>query len=343
MASLPNIETHNVDQRTALVTGATGGLGRHLVPKLVAAGYRVRANGRNAQTGTTIAGPQVEFVAGDLGEPGLADRLMRNVDVVFHCAALSAPWGKRASFIAANVTATQELVDAAKSHTCKRFVHVSSPSVTFRFADQLAITEDAPLPRQFANDYAATKAASERIVLACANSLKAIVLRPRGLFGEYDTVLVPRLLHIARGGRMPVFNGGSAIVDVTYAGNVADVLILCDAPGAPPGVYNITNDEPVSVRDLLTRVFKALGRDVRLIPAPYRLLHTVAGSLEWGARTFAITREPPILRYSLGLMRYSQTLDIAKARTRLSYSPAVTIDEGLARFARWHQRSERTA
>ena len=138
---------------------------------------------------------------------------------------------------------------------------------------------------------------------------------------------------------MPVFNEGQALVDVTYAGNVADALLLCDRAAAPPGIFNITNGEPVTVRDLLIRVFRALQRNVRLVSVPYWIVSLAAGVLEKTARALHTSREPKLLRYPIGLMRYSQTLDINSARDRLGYAPRVSIDEGLARYALWYSQN----
>jgi len=323
--------------RLALVTGATGGLGRHLVGKLTDAGYHVRASGRNQNVGDKLASTGAEFVPGDLRDDGHIHRLAKHADVVFHCAALSSPWGKATDFQTANVAVTRSLARAAIASGCQRFVHVSSPAIYFRFTDQIGIREDAELPGRFANHYAETKAMAElEVHKACEGRIPASIIRPRGIFGEYDDGLVPRLLEMARGGRIPVFNNGRAIVDVTYAGNVADAMLLCDRSKAPSGAFNITNGEPVSVRDLLARLFEALNLDVKLVPAPYSLLYAIAGGWELAARTFDLENEPRILRYSLGLMNYSQTLDITAARTQLHYHPAVSIDEGLKRFARWY-------
>jgi nucleoside-diphosphate-sugar epimerase len=172
---------------------------------------------------------------------------------------------------------------------------------------------------------------------AASDRLKVSIVRPRGIFGEYDSVLVPRLLHLARNGKMPVFNDGKALVDVTYAGNVADAMLLCDGEDAPSGTFNITNGEPIAIQDLLGRVFRALSLNVKLVPAPYRVLSSVASGWEFAARVLDLKTEPKLLRYTLGLMNYSQTLNISAAREKLGYTPNVSIDEGLKRFAAWYQ------
>ena len=306
-----------MSKRLALVTGATGCLGQHLVGKLLDEGYLVRASGRNHAIGACLHGGATEFVAGDLQDTRLVRQLCSGVDVVFHCAALSSPWGPHRAFRAANVEVTRSLTDAALAAGCRRFVHVSSPSIYFDFADRLAIRESDPLASRFANHYAASKAEAEEVVLAAADmGLSTTILRPRGIYGEFDTALAPRLLEMARSGRVPLLRGGTALVDVTYAGNVADAMVLSDRPDAPGGIYNITNGEPLTVRDLLSQTFQALGRDVRLVEVPYGPLSTLAGGWEWTAAALGLA-EPRLLRYTMGVMAYSQTLNISAARRDL--------------------------
>ena len=326
--------------RRALVTGATGGLGRHLVQKLKQAGYQIRASGRNRVIGQSLIDRNVEFVEGDLRQSGLVAALVKDCDVIFHCAALSSPWGKKEDFISMNVTVTQQLVDAALSEGVESFIHVSSPSLYFNFSDHLNISETEPFPPSFVNHYASTKAQSETVLQkAFTQGLKTVTIRPRGLFGEYDTVLIPRLLEVANKGVMPLLNQGKAIVDVTYAGNVADAMILCDrnCVEVQGEVFHISNNDPVSVQVLLKKVFAALKINVRFLPVPYHVVFGVAKVWETTSKILNLKTEPKLLPYSVGLLNYSQTLDISSAQKAIGYKPKVSIDEGLDRFATWYK------
>ena len=80
--------------------------------------------------------------------------------------------------------------------------------------------------------------------------------------------------------------------------------------------------------------FCPLGLSARLRSVPYPLAAAVAAAGEWWA-DHVTHREPRVTRYSLGLLAYSQTLDISAARRELGYEPKVSIDEGLRRYADW--------
>ena len=322
----------------ALVTGATGGLGLNLVERLVSDGHQVDGTGRNYAIGKQVSDMGAVFTPARLEDGDALRKLCHNIDVVFHCAGFSSPWGQRDDFVTANIVGTTNIVSACLEAGVRRLVHVSTPSIYFNFKDRFDVSETADLPDKFVNDYAATKRDAENIVMqAATQGLEVIILRPRGIFGPHDTALFPRLIKVAKRGRIPLFDGGNAIIDVTYVENVVDAMVL--ASGAPVDVtgqaYNITNAEPISVRKLLEKTFKALQLDVSFLTLPYRPALVVAGAMEVIAGLLPNRPEPPLTRYSVGVLSKSQTLDISAAKECLGYQPQVSIEDGIERFAAW--------
>ena len=99
--------------------------------------------------------------------------------------------------------------------------NVSTPSIYFDYLDQHKVPETF-ISRHFVNDYAYTKFLAEQEV-AAATDLSSVIIRPRGIFGEYDTAVLPRLLKISEKGFLPLIRrsgreAGGALVDVTYVG-----------------------------------------------------------------------------------------------------------------------------
>ncbi|MBF1281257.1 MAG: NAD(P)-dependent oxidoreductase, partial [Neisseria sp.] len=237
--------------KKAIVTGATGGLGRNLVQTLLAQDWQVAACGRNAEIGKMLG---TEFHAFDLSDRNQTLKAFSEADIVFHCAALSSPWGRYEDFYRANVTATQNVLAAIRHHHIGKLIHVSTPSIYFDYLDQHKVPETF-VSRHFVNDYAYTKFLAEQEV-AAATDISSVIIRPRGIFGEYDTAVLPRLLKISERGFLPLIRrcgreAGGALVDVTYVGNVVHALMLAaevDAPRAMP--FNITNGEPQTIATL---------------------------------------------------------------------------------------------
>ncbi len=322
-----------------LVTGATGFLGRAAAVRLRGLGWDVTGLGRDGNIGRRLAAQGISFVQADLRNRRAIEDACAGHDYVVHCAALSSPWGSYRTFYETNVSGTEHVVSACVRHGVRRLVHVSTPSVYFDYRDRLLVAEDAELPRKPANAYAATKLVAERVVADAAESgLSSIIVRPRAVFGPGDTSLFPRLLRVNESRGIPLIGGGEAQLDLTYVDNAVDGLVrACIAPESSAGeIYNLSNGEPVKLIDLLRRLFDLLELPLhtRRVSRPAAL--AAGRTMEWLYKAFpSLGAEPPFTRYTVGLLAYSQTLDLAKARQALKYEPRIPLDEGLRRFADW--------
>lgn len=318
-----------------LVTGASGFIGSHVVGRLRALGHAVHATGRDtarlriaAQAGASVAGA-------DLASDALGP-LVDGCEAVVHCAALSSPWDRPENFWRANVVATERLLAASRGAGVRRFVHLGSPSIYFRYADQFDVAETFSPPARWITEYARSKWESEQRVRAAADArFGTLVLRPRAVFGERDNAILPRLLAVAERGWFPLVHGGEALIDVTCVDNLSQaVAAALEADVRADGrAYNISNGAPVRVRELVTMLFDALARDVRLVPIPRRVALALATVAEAAANLRPGRPEPRLTRYGIGVIGYSQTLDITRARTEMGYVPAVSVAEGLSQFA----------
>ena len=324
-----------------LVTGATGCLGGVVAAKLAALGHSVTGTGRDLAKGAALATSGVTFAPAELTNQVLMRALVLQYDVVIHCGGLSSPWGKDIDFQRSNVDGTRILVEAALEGG-QRLVFVSSPSIYFDFSDRIAIADNDPPAPHPVNAYAASKLAAEGIVThAAANGLDGVILRPRAIFGATDTALLPRLLRAAARGYLPLIDNGNAAIDLTYVDNAADALIAAALrPQRFAGqAYNISNGEPITVRDLLQRISAGLGLRVRFLHLPFALAYRVAAILETLAKLRPSRPEPMLTRYGVGVLARSQTLSIAGAQRDLGFKPAVSLDEGLRRtLSAWKAR-----
>jgi nucleoside-diphosphate-sugar epimerase len=331
--------------RRVLVTGATGGLGRNAVDALLAQGIEVLATGRNADIGTQLAAQGVRFFACDLSKrcDEQLQAMMLGVDTVWHCAALSSPWGRRSDFIAANITATQSVLRAAAMAGVARFVHVSTPAIYFDYQHRYSV-EESFQPQQYANDYAATKAQAEQLVQRAAlqhPSMHCSILRPRAIFGPYDQTLLPRLMGAIKAGVLRLPRGGDAVLDMTYAGNVVHAMCLASTiEGYASGtVFNISNHEPLPLKSVLKQLFDVeLKRAIRIESVPYSVLFGLAKTLQVAA--YFTAKEPLLTPYSVGTLNFDMTLDNTLAQQQLGYQPLTTMSDSIARTAIWLMAQE---
>ncbi|WP_144717400.1 NAD-dependent epimerase/dehydratase family protein [Agrococcus jejuensis] len=314
-----------------LVTGASGFLGRAVAAELVAGGHEVRTLQRRR---SGVAG--ASDVLGSLTDAATIARAVDGVEGVVHLAAKVSLAGDPAEFRAVNVEGTRALLDAAAAAGVARFVQVSSPSVAHAGAALVGVGAEPASPEQARGDYARTKAEAELLALARDSASMAVVaIRPHLVWGPGDAQLTERIVDRARRGRLPLLNGGTALIDSTYVDNAASGIAaaLRRADVAHGRAFVLTNGEPRPVGDLMAGICRAAGvREPRWsIPAG---LGRAAGSLVervWAVRPGA--DEPPMTRFLAEQLSTAHWFDQRPIREALDWTPTVSLDEGLARLA----------
>jgi UDP-glucose 4-epimerase len=268
-----------------LVTGGAGFIGSHLTDRLVALGHRVRVVD-NLSTGrlANIAhlDDRIEFVRGDLCDPDVCDSVVRDMEIVFHVAALPSvprsladPWGSHDN----NVNTTVRLLTSARAAGVRRVVYSSSSSVYGDTPSLPKVEAMEPLPR---SPYAASKLSSEQYVLAYARGglVEGVALRYFNIFGPRQTPHSPYaaaiplfMLGALRGEPVTVFGDGRQTRDFTYVENAVEANVLAaagDAARVSGGVVNVGAGERTSLLKLLDLVREVSGRELVVRHAPPR-------------------------------------------------------------------------
>lgn len=321
-----------------LVTGATGFVGNALSLRLKALGHEVLGTGRNLEAGQMLQEQGIHFAACDLRQPDAIADLCQHQDIVFHCAALSAPWGKYTAFYQANVMGTLHVIQGCMEHNIQRLIHVSTPSIYFDEQDRMNVKEDDPLPPKPISLYAKTKLMAEGFVdQAHENGLNVVTIRPRAIFGPGDPSIFPRLLKRLERGQLRIIGEGDNVADLTYIDNVVDALVLCMDSGQHTlgKKYNISSGQPVPLWDMICLLCEKLDHAPPTQFVPYKKAMRLAGFLEWLYGTFFFGMEPPITRFAATALAKSQTLNIDAARQDLGYEPKISTEAGINRFVEW--------
>lgn len=319
-----------------LITGGTGFIGSHIATRLSQLGHSVLILGRNEKKGRALASQGFQFYKADISDEAAVLKAGAGQDCVIHCAGLAAAHGPYDRFYRANVVGTQNVVQACEQNNVKHLVNISSPGVYFNYQDRLNIKESDSLPEKQATYYAATKLRAEEIIdRAVLQGLSAITLRPRGVFGPGDNIYMPALLEKEVAGFFPVVDGGRAYVDMTYIDNAVEAVVLAMEPktGLNGEKFNITNGEPMMLREVVRKLFKSLHQDIRFINLPFSLMYGAGAAMEFLYGFLPTNEKPFFTKYGVRLVATSQTHDIAKAKEKLGYVPKVSLDEGFRRFA----------
>ena len=315
-----------------LVTGGGGFVGGYIVERLLARGYAVRSIGRSPQPELVAKG--VEVVCGDLTDATAVSAVCEGVGAVFHVAARAGVWGSWESFYGPNVIGTRNVLSACRKWQVKRLVYTSTPSVVFNGDSIRGGDESLPYGKNWLCHYAETKALAEQEALA-ANSekLQVVALRPHLIFGPGDPHLLPRVVESVKAGRLRIVGDGSAKVDVSYVGNVADAhLDAFDALERGKGAgqaYFISQGEPVDLWPWLNSILEGLGQPPLTQKIPLPLAYGIGALCEGVWKVLRRRTDPPITRFVAVELAKDHYFDTSKAQHVLGYRPRVPMNEAL--------------
>lgn len=323
--------------RRAFVTGGGGFLGRALVELLVREGVEVVAASRRTYPELEALG--ATSVAMDLGDAADVRRAIAGArpDVVFHVAALTGVWGRRADFERTNFEGTCNVLAACRDAGVGRLVYTSSPSVCFDGTSHRDAGNDLPYPDRFLAAYPETKARAEAAVLAADSpQLATCALRPHLIFGERDPHLVPRLIERARAGKLAVVGAGDNVVSLTYVENAAWAHVDAARRLAPDAAhagkaYFLGQEEPVHLWTWIGELLAALGLppvERRVSP---RVAYAAGAALEGAWRVLRLGGEPPMTRFVALQLAHDHSYDLGPARRDFGYVERVDLAEATRR------------
>ncbi len=323
----------------AIITGATGFIGRNLSEHLNEKGINVIASGRSLEVGKELQKLGIEFNLADITDLSQVQNVFQPADYLIHCAAKTADWGSYREFYETNVIGTRNTIQACRTNDIKRIIFVSTPSVYFSGEDRYNISEDETLPQKQFN-YGKTKLIAEKELLSLGkDGFKSIILRPRAVYGKYDNTIVPRILQLSKKEKFPLINNGQALVDLTYIGNLLDLIMNClDARDNEWNeVYNVSNGDPITIKEWFSTVLKIFNRPFHPKSIPEPAAKIIAGIMESISHLPFGNKKPEMTRFSVGYMAKSMTMSIEKAKTKLNYSPQISNEEGFERYAEWYK------
>src|SRR6478672_3625275 len=244
----------------AFVTGGSGFIGGRLIERLRRDGHDVRALARSETAASRVAELGAEPVRGELGDVEAMRAGAEGCDTAFHAAATLGDWGRREDFERGNVQGTANVLRACADAGVRRFVHVGTEAALMAGEPLVEVDETAPLRPDSPVLYSSTKAQAERAVLdANGGAFETVVVRPRFVWGKGDTTLLPRMVALARSGRLAWIDGGRHRTATTHVENTVEGLVLAADQGRPGNAYFVTDGGSVVFREFVSSLLETQG------------------------------------------------------------------------------------
>ncbi len=309
--------------KKALVTGAAGFIGSHLVEQLIREGAKVRAfvryNSSNSRgfldTLPANVQQEIEVVKGDLRDPHAVYHAVKGVDAVFHLGALIAiPYSYQhpGDVVETNVTGTLHVLMAVRDFQVSRMVHTSTSEV-YGTARYVPMDETHPLQGQ--SPYSASKIGADKIVesFTCSYQTPVVTVRPFNAYGPRQSMraVIPTIINQALHQSEIVLGNLQATRDFTFVEDTARAFIkAAESDTAIGHVVNAGSGFEISVGQLADTIKRMVGRDI-----PIRV----------GMERMRPEKSEVDRLFS----------DSTKAEKLIGWKPAVPLEEGLQRTIDW--------
>lgn len=327
----------------ALVTGASGFIGTHLIKKLQAENLTVRALvRRNSVHAGRLKDVDVDVVEGDLADPEVLAKATQGAKTVFHAGAtLSSNWKEHEQ---TNVKGTESLIEASLANGVERFVHLSTLAVYAldRARRRATVTETYPQHRdpKKMGPYAYSKTEGERMILEAhaKHGLGATILRPGIVFGPYGPVFFPHLGYRYQD-KFILIGGGTNVLPLTYVPNTVDAVYRASVePAAVGQIYNVVDDGEITARRYLELFIETTGAESKIISLPYAVPYLATAAYEV-VSGIGLIKKGATSRAQLKTKRADVRMDSSKAKSELHWQPKIPLEQGMAETFEWYAQT----
>lgn len=308
----------------ALVTGANGFTGAHLVRSLNQQGYTVVGMVRKSSNLTRISNDNIQLVYGDITDRDALRAAMNGVDTVFHTAAyVELGVVNEAEMQRVNVEGTRAVLEVAQELGVSKLVYCSTIGVFGDTKGEVVNETFQRTQKDFSSAYDSTKYQAQQLVDQFAShGFPVVSIMPSGVFGADDPHFGPVIQQFLKGG-LKVWAGGDRITGIVHVDDLANAMILAAQKGKP-GEYYIISAGDLTTREMFEIISQATGIPVpREVPKPLvrfagNLLDPIGRLFKW---------QPPISRERVHYI-YDRCVrvDASKARNELGWHPRSVSD-----------------
>jgi nucleoside-diphosphate-sugar epimerase len=318
----------------ALVTGASGFIGSHLVELLLQKGYTVRCLLRTTSSTAWLKNLPIEIVYGDVFDSVALEKAVQGVDYVYHSAGLTKA-KKKEEYFRANAEGTRLLLNAAikVNPAMKRFVFLSSQTAAGPSPSATPVTEDVePHP---ITTYGRSKRAAEEIMLAAKDRISMTIVRLPAVYGPRDKDIYA-FFKTMRGGLQPVAGFKDKFVSLLHVQDIVRGVVMAGESAVAAGQLYFLSSKRIYGWDEIGKITRqALGRKAFTVRIPEWGIYTVSAFAEFFS---LFSSKPALINFEKAkdMVQDYWTCDSGKAKRDFGYEQQITAEDGIKGTIAWY-------
>jgi len=319
----------------ALVTGATGFIGSHLVELLLKKNHAVRVLLRKTSDTIWLNGLQVEYAYGDLFDEAALHKAVADVDYVYHSAGVTKAKTKE-EYFRGNTEGTKNILEATlrRNPALKRFVQISSQTAAGPSPSKLPVTEEAPCHP--ITSYGRSKLRAEEICLEKRDALPITIVRPPAVYGPRDKDIFEFFNTMSKG-LQPMVGLHEKYVSLIHVSDlVRGFVMAAESDVSKGGIYFISSRSIYGWKEVGEITRRLMARSVVRLRIPAPGVYAIAGVSEF----FGLFSKKPVLinfEKARDMVQSYWTCDSSKAKRDFGYEEEISLEQGIRSTLDWYK------
>lgn len=322
------------NQYLALVTGASGFVGSHLVDLLLSKNYNVRVIARKGSSLKWVKDQLIEIVNCNYDDTEGLKKAVSECDYIFHVAGVIKSKTKEGYF-AGNQVVTRNLLDAVKKSNpnLKRFIHISSQAAVGPGSDDKPIDETAPYNP--VSVYGKSKMAAELEVLKEKDSIPITICRPPSVYGPRDEEVLVFFQTIAKG-LHPLIGFKKKNISLIHITDLVNgILLAAESEIAKGQIYFISSEEYYNWDEVGKLASRLLDKKAVKIRIPHFVVYIVAAFSQF----LSYFRKEAVklsLEFANEMVQQNWTCSVQRAVKELGYRQHIDLETGFKKTIEWY-------
>ena len=324
------------NKEIAVVTGANGFVGSHLVDLLLEKGYEVRCITRKSSNLKWLEGKDVEIHDCGLFHKEGLNKALKDSNYIFHVAGVvksKTPEG----YFNGNVETTRNLLDVSLNYSdsIKRFVVVSSQTVTGPSLDGKPVTEETEC--RPITTYGKSKLEEEKVALTYADKLPITICRAPAVYGERDTEILIYFKTFSKGLTTTIGFNKKVLSLIHVTDLVNGIYMSSKSEKAAGQTYFISSEKYYTWPEINSITAKVIGKKAIIIKVPHFLVYTISAFAQFFA-IFSKSAATLNLEKAKDITQQYWICDTSKAIRDFGYKQNISAEDGIRRTIEWYKK-----